>query len=120
MKARIDWMESGKVLLEPLSYVFVSRTMGKYITTSGGTANGSVSGQHVTEYNIITAGKSYVFKYWRPSSSTQVCIAFLNANGTMISAIYGGSSGQRTATYTVPEGTAKVRIYGVYRSGNLV
>lgn len=120
MKGRIDKVEGGKVRMGAASYAYVSRTMGVYITTSGGTASGSVSGQHVTEYSISVPGKSYTFNYWRPSSATQVCIAFLDANNTLLDAVYGGSSGQTSGVYTTPAGCTKVRIYGIYRSSNLV
>lgn len=120
MKGRIDKVEGGKVRMGAASYAYVSRTMGVYITTSGGTASGSVSGQHVTEYSISVPGKSYTFNYWRPSSATQVCIAFLDANNTLLDAVYGGSSGQTSGVYTTPAGCTKVRIYGIYRQNNYV
>ena len=120
MKGRIDKVEGGKVRMGAASYAYVSRTMGVYITTSGGTASGSVSGQHVTEYSISVPGKSYTFNYWRPSSATQVCIAFLDANNTLLDAVYGGSSGQTSGVYATPAGCTKVRIYGIYRQNNYV
>lgn len=120
MKGRIDKVEGGKVRMGAASYAYVSRTMGVYITTSGGTASGSVRGQHVTEYSISVPGKSYTFNYWRPSSATQVCIAFLDANNTLLDAVYGGSSGQTSGVYTTPAGCTKVRIYGIYRKNNYV
>lgn len=117
---KIKDLKSARYRFGSPSYSFTSRTMGVYITTSGGTASGSVSGQHVTEYSISVPGKSYTFNYWRPSSATQVCIAFLDANNTLLDAVYGGSSGQTSGVYTTPAGCTKVRIYGIYRQNNYV
>lgn len=118
-KARIDWMQSGRVKIGTPTYAFVSKTTGKYINSSGALVSGSTSGQHVTEYDIYTTGKTYTFTYWRTSSASLLCVAFLDSSGNVLSgSIYGGSSGAVTETLTVPEGTAKVRIYGIYRAGN--
>lgn len=117
-KARIDRMENGRYRVGDKSFAFTSKTNGVYINSSGGTSQGSTEGQHVVEYAIYTPGKTYTFTYWRPSSSSQLCIAYINSGGTLIGGVYGGSSGAVTAQHTVPSGTAKVRVYGIYRSGS--
>ncbi|MBQ3950405.1 MAG: hypothetical protein II661_08025, partial [Bacteroidales bacterium] len=97
--------------------------MKKTITSTGHISvnDGTVSGQHVTEYTITKPGRSYQISYWRPTSTTQLCIAFLDANDVLISSVKGKSpNGQRTETFTPPSGTAIIRVYGIYRSGNYV
>lgn len=119
MKATIDWMQGGRVMLGRVSYEKVSRTSGKYINSSGNLVSGSTSGQHVTEYSVYEAGKTYRFTYWRTSSSSLLNVAFLDSNGNVLpGSVYGSSSGSVTQNLTTPAGTVRVLVYGIYRSGN--
>jgi hypothetical protein len=117
-KARIDWMEAGRVKFSDDSFVFVQRRSGYYINSSGVPTGTTTNGAHLTEYTLSYTGKSYSFTYYNQQSTTSYDIGYYDADGVFLGGVHSnGSKAYRTATYTPPAGTVTVLVYGIYRAG---
>jgi len=124
-KARIDWMESGKVKVPGIRITKLSRTADVRISNGSGSVPAgelepsASNGAHVAEFALFVDGASYTAVYYNSAAANNYAVAYYNAAGALIGGIQGGNpvgaSTIKTETVTPPTGTRTVRVFCINR-----
>ena len=122
MKARIDWMQSGRVRTQGIVVTEVATYELQRVNLQGELEEAASNGAHTKEFAIYNDGEQYKVTYYNSAAANNYAVAYYDSNMNLLGGILGGNaSGQRTIktqTVTPPTGTRTIRAFCVYQSGS--
>ena len=122
MKARIDWMQGGRVKPQGIVVTEVATYELQRVNLQGELEEAASNGAHTKEFAIYNDGEQYKVTYYNSAAANNYAVAYYDSNMNLLGGILGGNaSGQRTIkTQTVipPTGTRTIRAFCVYQSGS--